>query len=174
MALAGREQNELGPDSQGQTHAGTLPQVTGSPLGGLVEEMVSRVAPVPDSLQRTENRRVLAFLHDKSAHGDVAEVLVQAAGPLGDVQEYCPDLENFRYVVLATQEIVFAFAVGMDQIGFRLNQEYLQRALETGGRRFDDIGSDWTIFEVFRSDYPSIDLEFWARKAYVIARGPAA
>jgi len=143
-------------------------------FGSLKGEMALSLEPVPDYLQRSENCSVLAFLHGKSAHGDVSEVLVQVAAPLGDVQEVCPDPAAFRYVVLATQGIVFAFAVGMDQIGFRLNHKYAQRALETGGLPIDGIGPDWRMFEVFRSDYPSVDLGFWARKAYVIARGAAA
>jgi hypothetical protein len=30
--------------------------------------------------------------------------------------------------------------------------------------------ADWVFFELFRDDWPKVDLEFWARKAYVAVR----
>jgi hypothetical protein len=122
-------------------------------------------------LRQAENRDVLAFLQGKSAHSDVADALLGAAAPLGDVQSYCPDLAGYGYVLLSTQGIVFAFAVGMNQIGVRLDDEYKRRALETGGRDALEIGHDWAAFQPFRSDFPAVDLPFWTRKAYAIARG---
>jgi hypothetical protein len=132
---------------------------------------VSEPQSVPDSLLRAENREVLAFLRGKSAHSDLAESLLQAATPLGDVQSFCPDLAGYGYVLLATQSIVFAFAVGMDQIGVRLDGRYKRVAIETGGRAADEVGHDWAAFRLFRPDFPAVDLRFWARKAYAIARG---
>jgi hypothetical protein len=132
---------------------------------------MSTQQPVPDSLLRVENRDVLAFLQGKSAHSDVAEALLQAAAPLGDVQSFCPDPASYRYVLLATQGMVFAFAVGMDRVGFRLDRTYKRRALDTGAQDFQEVGHDWAAFQPFRSDFPAVDLPFWARKAYAIARG---
>ena len=91
--------------------------------------------------------------------------------PLGDVQTYCPDPGSYGYVVLATQNLVFAYAVGMDSVGFRLDDTFKSRALETGGRDAHEVGASWAVFQLFRSNYPTVDLPFWARKAYVFARG---
>jgi hypothetical protein len=135
------------------------------------ERAVSKLRRVPDLLRRAENREVLAFLEGRSAHSDVADTLLQAAAPLGDVQSFCPDLAGYGYVLLSTQGIVFAFAVGMNQVGVRLDDEYKRRALETGGRDAPEIGQDWAAFQLFRSDFPAVDLPFWTRKAYAMARG---
>ena len=126
---------------------------------------------MPESLLRVENRDVLAFLQGTSAHSDLTESLLGAAAPLGDVQSFCPDPASYAYLLLATQGVVFAFAVGMNQLGFRLDHTYKRRALETGGQDLEEVGHDWAAFQPFRSDFPAVDLTFWARKAYAIARG---
>ena len=130
-----------------------------------------KLLPLPASLHNDKNHDILRFLQDKSAHSDVAEVLVEAAASLGDVQLYSSDPANFGYIVLTTQRVVFAAAYGMSQIGFRLDKTFKGRALETGGFDATEVGPDWVAFELFRTNYPAVDLLFWARKAYVIARG---
>jgi hypothetical protein len=57
-----------------------------------------------------------------------------------------------------------------DTIGFRLDERMKSRALASGGTLFPECGPDWVSFTLFRDDWPGIDLEFWARKAYVAAR----
>jgi len=39
-------------------------------------------------------------------------------------------------------------------------------AIETGGKPFPECGDDWVRFLPFRGDYPKIDFDFWALKAY--------
>lgn len=58
----------------------------------------------------------------------------------------------------------------MDTVGFRLDGPMKARALANGGAPFPECGDDWVSFKLFRSDWPRVDLEFWARKAYVAAR----
>ena len=111
------------------------------------------------------------FLQGQSAHSDLVDVLVEAAAPLGDVQPYSSESANHGYIVLTTQEVVFAAAYGMSQIGFRLDETFKGRALETGGFNATEIGPGWVTFELFRTNYPAVDLLFWARKAYLVARG---
>lgn len=111
------------------------------------------------------------FLQGKSAHTDLVDVLVEAAAPLGDVQLYSFEPVNYGYVVLATRDVVFAVVYGMSQIGFRLDEAFKERALETGGVNATEVGPDWVTFELFRTNYPAVDIQFWARKAYLIARG---
>ena len=111
------------------------------------------------------------FLQDKSAHSDLLDVLVEAAAPLGDVQLYSSDPANYGHVVVATRDVVFAVVYGMSRIGFRLDKTFKARALETGGLNATEAGPGWVTFELFRTSYPAVDLPFWARKAYLIARG---
>ena len=127
--------------------------------------------PLPASLRNDINHGILRFLQGKSAHSDVAEVLVDAAASLGDAQVYSSEPANFGFVVIATQDVVFASAHGMSQVAFRLDETYKRRALETGGFEATEAGPGWVAFELFRTNYPAVDLSFWARKAYVIARG---
>jgi hypothetical protein len=126
---------------------------------------------VPAALQNGVNDRVLAYLADLSAHSDAADALNGAVAPLGDVQTVCPDASQYRYVAVATQGVIFGFAVGMNEVGFRLPPELKKRAVATGARRCRKAGPDWVTIVLFRNDWPEPDLVFWARKAYVNVRG---
>jgi len=126
-----------------------------------------KLQPMPASVHNDN----MVFLQGKSAHSDVADVLVEAAVKLGDMQLYSSDPANYGYIVLTTQNVVFAAAYGMSRIGFRLDETLKGRALETGGLNATEVGPEWVTFELFRTNYPAADLLFWTRKAYLIARG---
>ena len=125
---------------------------------------------VPVELQTSTNRQVLDHLEGLSAHPDVAEALTAALQPLGDVQIFCPDSQQYRYVVASTKGVIIALAVGMNTPGFRLDERMKARALASGGVPYAECGPQWVSFTLFRSDWPKVDIEFWARKAYVAAR----
>ncbi len=125
---------------------------------------------VPAELQTSTNRQVLDHLKGLSAHSDVVEALTAALQPLGDVQIFCPDCQQYRYVVASTKGIIIALAVGMNTTGFRLDERMKARALASGGVPYAACGPQWVSFTLFRSDWPKVDIEFWARKAYVAAR----
>jgi hypothetical protein len=125
---------------------------------------------VPAELQTGINRQVLGHLKGSSAHSDVVEALMKAVEPLGDVQTFCPDPREYLYVVVSTRNVVFGFAGGMTSVAFRLDERFKERALKTGGVAYPACGPEWVEFEVFRCDWPKVDLEFWARKAYVFVR----
>ena len=96
---------------------------------------------------------------------------MKAVEPLGDVQSFCPDPHEYRYVVVSTKNVVFGFATGMTSVAFRLDERLKQRALITGGVALPECGPEWVDFVVFPGpDWPKVDLEFWARKAYVFVR----
>ncbi len=86
---------------------------------------------------------MLAHLVDQSAHSDVASALATAVKPLGDVQLYCPDPEQYRYGVASTRNVIFGFVIGMDALAFRLDEKFLARALATGGSAYRECGPDW-------------------------------
>jgi hypothetical protein len=125
---------------------------------------------VPVELQTSINRQVLDHVEGLSAHSDIAEALVAALKPLGDVQIFCPDWQQYRSVVASTKGIIIALAVGMNTTGFRLDERMKARALASGGVPYPECGDQWVSFTLFRDDWPKIDIEFWARKAYVAAR----
>ena len=125
---------------------------------------------IPKELETTLNRQVLRYIEGLSAHSDVVEALGAALKPLGDVQCFCPDPAEYRYVVGSTRGVIFAVALGMNSIGFRLDERMKSRALASGGAPFLECGPEWVSFTVFRDDWPGIDLEFWARKAYATVR----
>ena len=125
---------------------------------------------IPAELDTSINRQVLNHVDGMSAHSDVADALEAALKPLGDVQIFCPDLRQYRYVVASTKGVIIALAIGMNTIGFRLDERMKARALASGGVLYPECGNEWVSFTLFRDDWPKVDLEFWARKAYVAAR----
>jgi hypothetical protein len=128
---------------------------------------------VPPELKTAVNHAVLAHLEGKSAHSDIAQVLTDAVKPLGDVQLFCPNWQAFRYVIASTKGVIFGFAIGMNTIAFRLDEKMKGRALLTGGIEYPACGKDWVevVHHGQDSDWPAVDVRFWARKAYVYARG---
>jgi hypothetical protein len=129
---------------------------------------------IPPALENDFNCQVLQYLHDKSAHSDVAEALTTALETLDDVQIHCPDWQAFRYVLASTKNVIIAFAIGMSTVAFRLDERMKPRALASGAEPYPACGKEWVAFTLFRDDWPKPDLEFWARKAYVAARERSA
>ena len=127
---------------------------------------------IPPEFTSAVNQKVLAHLDGKSAHSDIAQVLMEAVKPLGDVQLFCPNWHDFRYVVASTKGVIFGFAIGMNTVAFRLDEKMKDRALLTGGTAYADCGDDWAavVHQGQDSDWPAVDVTFWARKAYVYAR----
>ncbi len=127
---------------------------------------------IPPELIATVNRPVLAYVAELSAHSDIADVLMNAVKPLGDVQLYCPDWNAYRYVIASTKGVVFGLAVGMDTVALRLDEKMKQRALTTGGLDYPSCGAEWVAVVHRRpdGDWPAVDVRFWARMAYLHAR----
>src|SRR5690349_6997039 len=105
---------------------------------------------VPTELQTDINRQVLNHVKSLSAHSDIVEALSAALEPLGDVQVFCPDYEQYRYVVASTKGIIIALAVGMNTIAFRLDERMKARALASGGVLYAECGKEWVSFTLFR------------------------
>jgi len=127
---------------------------------------------VPSRLATARNERVLAHLRDKSAHSDIGDVLLEAVHGLGAVEMFCPDAAAYRYVLAATNDVVFGFAIGQSTVTFRLDERMRGRALETGGVSYGECGPEWVAVIHPRpdADWPAVDVKFWARQAYVYAR----
>jgi hypothetical protein len=67
---------------------------------------------------------------------------------------------------------VFGFAVGMHTVAFRLDERMRHRALATGGIPYPECGEKWVavVHQLPDSDWPAVDVRFWARRAYGHAR----
>src|SRR3990172_2758008 len=109
---------------------------------------------IPAELDTSINRQVLNHVDGMSAHSDVADALEAALKPLGDVQIFCPDLRQYRYVVASTKGVIIALAIGMNTIGFRLDERMKARALASGGVLYPECGNEWVSFTLFRDDWP--------------------
>ena len=127
---------------------------------------------IPAPLLNRINAPVLAHVKDLSAHSDIAESLLASVKPLGDVQVFCPDARAYRYVLVSTNTVIFGVAVGMNTIAFRLDARMKLRAVATGATAYPECGPGWvTVLPLGDdSDWPAVDLRFWALKAYVHAR----
>ena len=130
---------------------------------------------LPPALAIEANRPVLAHVENLSAHSDIVDLLRTAVKPLGDVQLFCPDWPAYRYVVASTKGVIFGLAVGLDTVAFRLDAQMKSRALLTGGVAYGDCGEEWVavVHHQADSDWPAVDVRFWAQKAYVHARSRA-
>lgn len=120
------------------------------------------------TLATAVNAKVLSAIENMSAHSDNVELLRNAVRPLGDVQLFCPDWHQHRWVVAATQGVIFGLAVGMNTVAFRFDSKMRGRALQTGGVACPEYGPEWVavVHALPDSDWPSVDVPFWARKSY--------
>jgi len=103
-------------------------------------------------LDHPENAQILQFLTQcqPSAYADIVQLLVESAEDLPDVKFYCPDTDNHAYYLAHTPEgIIFAAAMGMSALMYRLPKQAMSAALMKGGEVFPDIGEPWVSFNPF-------------------------
>lgn len=122
------------------------------------------------------NREVIAYLENQrpSAHSDIVSELLDAAAHLPDRQFFCPDPAGYAYVALHLPNgVVYALAIGMDTLIFRLPE--IPRPPETSEtlRVFQEISGDWRAVEMFRGGDISHDREM-ARRLCASAHRQAA
>src|ERR1700726_1391872 len=61
-----------------------------------------------------------------------------------DAQYYCPSFSSLAYVVLHTEaNLIFAIAIGMLKIDFRVSPALVSEAMGRGEAEHSDIGADW-------------------------------
>jgi len=125
------------------------------------------------------NSGILGYLegiYPFSAHGDLAEELLVLARDVPDANSYCPNKSLYAYWFLyANTDVIFAFAVDMRKLSFRLPGCALD-VLADGGERHEELGSDWFRFEAFlghRNERRS-RLSRWLKRAYAFATGADA
>ena len=103
-------------------------------------------------LDRPENAQIIQFLkqHQPSAYADIVQLLVESAKDLSDVKFYCPDTDNHAYYLAHTPDgVIFAAAMGMSALMYRLPKQSMSAALMKGGEVFPEIGEPWVSFNPF-------------------------
>ncbi|MCW8957191.1 MAG: hypothetical protein OQL09_09935 [Gammaproteobacteria bacterium] len=124
-------------------------------------------------LDRPENETMITFLKQKqpSAYSDIVELLVHSADELPHVQFYCPDTDNHAYYIAHTSNgVMFAAAIGMSALMYRLPRQALSGALVKGGEIIQDIGDSWVSFNPFwpeRDQFSQLEgMKHWCRLAF--------
>ncbi|VAW59122.1 hypothetical protein MNBD_GAMMA11-2937 [hydrothermal vent metagenome] len=132
-------------------------------------------------LDLPENQQMIRFLkqHQPSAYADIVQLLVASTEGLGDIKFYCPDTDNHAYYLAHTHDgVIFAAAIGMSALMYRLPKQSMAQALEKGGEVLPDFGESWVSFNPFwperedeqeKTDHSSA-MKQWCKQAYHYAK----
>ena len=103
------------------------------------------------------NRAIIEYIRRENpfAHSDIGAVLIRLAKLVPDARYYCPNFSSLAYVVLHTKaNLIFAIAIGMLKIDFRLSSALAIEAIGRGEAEYSDIGADWLSVRPFPRDEP--------------------
>jgi len=103
-------------------------------------------------LDRPENETMISFLkqYQPSAQTDMVDLLVKSSELLPDVQFYCPDTDNHAYYLAHTDKgVIFAAAIGLSALMYRLPKSAMSGALVKGGEILKEVGDSWVSFNPF-------------------------
>ena len=78
--------------------------------------------PIPIEIDSAINKETLASLKGESCHSDIVIPIEDCLAGYTDVKSYCPDGKNFSYVCWYVNNIIFAYATGMQKVSVRLSQ----------------------------------------------------
>jgi hypothetical protein len=128
------------------------------------------------------NQAVIEYIRreNPSAHSDIGALLIRLAKLVPGAQYYCPSFSSLAYVVLHTEaNLIFAIAIGMLKIDFRLPHALVTEEIGRGEAEHSDIGADWLSVRPFPRGEPRdvVDarLKRWceaaSRYAQAVARG---
>lgn len=98
------------------------------------------------------NRAVIEYIrrYNPFAHSDIGAVLIRLARLVSEARYYCPNFSVCAYVVLHTKaDLIFAIAIGMLKIDFRLPTALVAEAVAKGEAEHSDIGADWLSVRPF-------------------------
>lgn len=132
-------------------------------------------------LDRPENDEIIRFLkqYQPTAYSDIVKLLVASADDLKDIKFYCPDTDNHAYYLAHTPDgVIFAAAIGMSALMYRLPDKARAAALGKGGEVLPEIGGDWVSFNPFWPETdtkPVADLKTmkqWCKLAHRYALSP--
>ena len=97
-----------------------------------------------DLIDASRNTDVVAYLDRlrPSCHSDTGDALIRSAERCGAWVAFSPSFQQYRYVALVTDRLVFALGLGSSSIVYRLPPPMHAIALATGGVEASEIGSD--------------------------------
>src|SRR5262245_34310661 len=117
-----------------------------------------RISDFEERYPRPENVEAVKFLKNRapSAHSDLIEYLGKCSSHLDAghySREYCFD---FYYT---SSGIIYAIALGMRNVVFRLPKSVIENAIYSGGEKLENIGASWVEFNPFAMG--QVSAEFW-------------
>jgi hypothetical protein len=99
------------------------------------------------------NHAVIEYIRRENpfAHSDNGDKLIKLAKRIPNTHSYCPSFASCAYVVLHTDaNVIFAIALGMLSIDFRLPTAVVIDAIANGNGKASPIGDDWLSVNPFR------------------------
>jgi hypothetical protein len=98
------------------------------------------------------NHAVIEYIRRQNpfAHSDTGDKLIKLAKRIPNTRYYCPSYKSFAYIVLHTDaDAIFAIALGMLSIDFRLPAVVVIDAVANGSGKASPIGTDWLSVSPF-------------------------
>lgn len=126
----------------------------------------------PEELMRGLNQAVFSYLEGKSAHSDIAFPLGDAIQNLQGASLYGSDPQNYGYVVVCANGVVFGFAEGMHGVTLRLPKQAAANARDRGAEARPAVGSEWTFFKLFGDSGFEAELTTLVREAFSYSASP--
>ena len=114
---------------------------------------------IPNSLNTPVNKVVLNYLKPLSCHGDNIRPLIEILENYPEVQSFCPNGAEYKYVFYYVNRVIFAFGAGMRNISIKVPEEQQDYAKSTGAVQIRDAGKDWYEWD-FQSEYIPEFIEF--------------
>lgn len=98
---------------------------------------------IPDQLNTNKNMHVLKYLEGFSCHGDIVEPLERVIREYEEIKSFCPDPVNFKYCFWYIGDEIFAYGVGMMDIGVKLSDIDIRE--QWGIDRISEVGDPWYL-----------------------------
>ena len=76
---------------------------------------------LPIEINNSSNREVLNALQGSSCHSDIIIPISQCLVKFEGIQSFCPDGKNFSYTCWYINNIVFAYATGMQKVSVKID-----------------------------------------------------
>ena len=92
------------------------------------------------------NRAVIEYIRRANpfTHSDIGDLLIRLTKRIPQTHYYCPSFRSCAYVVAHTNtDVIFAIALGMLSIEFRLPAALVTDAIAGGNGQASSIGDDW-------------------------------
>jgi len=92
------------------------------------------------------NHAVIEYIRRANpfAHSYIGDLLITLTKRIPNTHYYCPSYRSCAYVVAHTKaDLIFAIALGMLSIDFRLPAALMTEAIASGSGKPSSIGDDW-------------------------------